>query len=125
MMTPVLVINGNSVHQGCVPDTDQTRNWIKSAYTQASEGSRRSIETEIEVLGAGCKKCDTLYDNVLIAIDSLGGAQRCSVKKRTDIGYFRKMGVAVTPGLIIKGQIVSTGRVLTPDQIVVHLESIL
>jgi hypothetical protein len=125
MMTPVLVINGNSVHQGCVPDADQTRNWIKSAYTQASEGNRRSIETEIEVLGTGCKNCDTLYDNVLTAIDSLGSAERYSVRKRTDIGYFRKMGVAVTPGLIIKGQIVSTGRVLTPDQIVVHLESIL
>jgi len=75
------------------------------------------------VLGTGCKNCDTLYDNVLIAIDSLGGAEGCSVKKRADIGYFRKMGVAVTPGLIIKGQVVSTGRVLTPDQIVAHLES--
>ena len=125
MMTPVLIINGKSVHQGSVPDADQTRNLIKSAYTQTIKGNRRPIESEIEVLGTGCKNCDTLYDNVLIAIDSLGGAEGCSVKKRADIGYFRKMGVAVTPGLIIKGQVVSTGRVLTPDQIVVHLESIL
>ena len=123
MMTPVLVINGISVHQGSVPDADQTRNWIEAAYTQYSKGSRRPIETVIEVLGSGCKKCDTLYDNVLIAMDSFGGAEECSVKKRTDIGYFQKMGVAVTPGLIIKGLIVSTGRVLSPDQILAHLES--
>jgi len=123
MMTPVLIINGKSIHQGNVPDADQTRNWIKSAYTQTIKGNRRPIETEIEVLGTGCKNCDTLYDNVLTAIDSLGSAERYSVKKRTDIGYFRKMGVAITPGLIIKGQVVSTGRVLTPYQIVVHLES--
>ena len=57
-------------------------------------------------------------------MDSFGGIEECSVKKRTDIGYFRKMGVAVTPGMIIKGQVVSTGRVLTPEQIVAHLESI-
>jgi hypothetical protein len=123
MMTPVLVINGKSVHQGCVPEASQTRNWIEEAYTHISAVNRRPIETVIEVLGTGCKKCDTLYDNVLIAIDSFGGTEGYSVKKRTDIGYFRKMGVAVTPGLIIKGQIVSTGRVLTPDQIIVHLES--
>jgi len=124
MMTPVLIINGKSVHQGSVPDADQARDWIKSAYTQTSKGNRRPIETIIEVLGPGCKKCDTLYDNVLIAMSSFGGSEGCSVRKRTDIGYFRKMKVAVTPALIIRRQVVSTGRVLTPDQIVVHLESI-
>ena len=124
MMTPVLVFNGNSVHQGCVPGADQTRSLIEAAYTHISKGNRRPVETLIEVLGSGCKKCDTLYDNVLIAIDSLGGAAGCSVKKRTDIVYFREKGVAVTPGLIIQGQVVSTGRVLTPDQILGHLKSI-
>ena len=124
MMTPVLIINGKSVHQGSVPDADQARSWIKSNFTQTSKVNRRPVETVIEVLGSGCKKCDTLYDNVLIAIDSFGGIEASSVKKRTDIGYFRKRKVAVTPGLIIKGQVVSTGRVLTPDQIAAHLESI-
>ena len=121
MMTPVLVINGKPIHQGSVPDADQTRNWIESTYKQTNKGKHRPNETVIEVLGPGCKKCDTLYDNVLTAIDSFGDIEGCSVKKRTDIGYFQKMGVAVTPGLIIKGKLVSTGRVLTPEQIVAHL----
>ena len=81
------------------------------------------METVIEVLGPGCKKCSTLYDNVLIAIDAFNEAEGCLVKKRTDIDYFQKMGISVTPGLIINGEIISTGRVLTPEQIVVHLES--
>jgi hypothetical protein len=125
MMTPVLVINGKPVYQGSVPDTNQTRNWIESTYKQTGKGKQRPKETVIEVLGPGCKKCDTLYDNVLIAIESFGGDERCSVKKRTDIGYFQKMGVAVTPGLITNGKVVSTGRVLTPEQIIAHLELIL
>ena len=33
------------------------------------------------------------------------------------------MGVTITPGLIINGEIISTGRVLTSEQIVAHLES--
>jgi hypothetical protein len=124
MMTPVLVINGKPVHRGSVPGADQARNLIEAAFTHIYEGRRRNAETVIEVLGTGCQKCDTLYDNVLAAIDTLGRSKDYSVKKRTDIGYFRKMGVAVTPGLVIKDQVVSTGRVLTPDQIAVHLKSI-
>lgn len=122
MMTPVLVINGKPVHQGCVPDASQTRNWIEAAYAHIRQEKRPHIETIIEVLGPGCKKCDTLYDNVLIAIEDFSGGEGCSVKKRTDIGYFQKMGVTITPGLIINGEIISTGRVLTSEQIVAHLE---
>ena len=124
MMTPVLVIKEKPVHQGSVPEADQIRNLIEAAYIDISEGSRPTAETVIEVLGTGCKKCDTLYDNVLTAIDIIGGAKSFSARKRSDIGYFRKMGVAVTPGLVIKDQVVSAGRVLTPDQIAVHLKSI-
>ncbi len=123
MMTPVLVINGEPVHQGCVPDAGQTRNWIEAAYSHIRQENRPHIETVIEVLGPGCKKCDTLYENVMSAVEGFGGAERCSIKKRTDIGYFQKMGVAVTPALIINDKIISTGCVLTPEQIVDHLES--
>ena len=122
MMTPVLVINGKSVHQGCVPQADQTRNWIKATYAHTCQRKALPIDIGIEVLGPGCKKCDTLYDNVLIAIAALSDTERCSVKKRTDINSFRKMGIAVTPGLIINGQIVSAGRVLNPDQIMAYIK---
>jgi hypothetical protein len=121
MMTPVLVINGEKVHQGSVPDPDRTRSWIEAAFPRVED--RPTADTIIEVLGPGCDKCDTLYDNVLAAIASLGEAEGISVKKRKDIRYFHRLGVGVTPGLVINGQVVSTGRVLTPEQIAAHLET--
>jgi hypothetical protein len=39
------------------------------------------------------------------------------IKKINDINYFTKMGVFMTPGLVIDGDVVSTGKVLSPDQI--------
>jgi small redox-active disulfide protein 2 len=116
MMTPVLVIGGRCVHQGSVPSRGQVVQWVKDLSGRES-GMDRSNRV-VEVLGPGCAKCDQLYENVLNAVDRAGLKERIMVKKRTDIGYFHKMGVAVTPGLIIDGQVVSKGRVLPPDQIV-------
>jgi hypothetical protein len=42
MMTPVLVMNGKPVHQGSVPDADQTRNWIESTYKQTNKANNSS-----------------------------------------------------------------------------------
>jgi hypothetical protein len=44
--------------------------------------------------------------------------ERVTVKKRQDIGYFREMGVAVTPALVIDGRVVSKGKVLTEDRVI-------
>ena len=72
----------------------------------------------IEVLGPGCKNCDTLYDNVRQAVDQLGAQDTITVTKKKDIDYFIKMGVFSTPALVIDGKVVSTSRVLKPDEIV-------
>jgi len=72
----------------------------------------------IEVLGPGCKNCDDLYDNVLNAIEKLGQQDTIKVEKQKEIDYFIKMGVFSTPALVIDGKVVSTSRVLSPDQIV-------
>jgi len=39
------------------------------------------------------------------------------VKKVKDINYFAKMGVFMTPGLVIEGKVVSVGKVLTVEEI--------
>ncbi|MBW2611918.1 MAG: thioredoxin family protein [Deltaproteobacteria bacterium] len=72
----------------------------------------------IEVLGPGCKNCDDLYDNVLKAIEKFGRQDTIKVEKQKEIDYFIKMGVFSTPALVIDGKVVSTSRVLSPDQIV-------
>jgi hypothetical protein len=44
------------------------------------------------------------------------------IVKIGDINYFAKMGVFLTPGLVIDGQVTSTGKVLSPNQIKEKIE---
>jgi hypothetical protein len=120
MMTPVLVVGGRCVHQGSVPKREQVVQWIKDVFGSQTDTDR--LEHVVEVLGPGCAKCDQLYHNVMEAVTRAGLHERVMVNKRKDIGYFRKMGVAITPGLVIDGQVVSKGKVLTTDQIVEYLQ---
>lgn len=73
---------------------------------------------KIEVLGPGCKNCDTLYDNVIKAIEQAGLAEKTQVEKVKDIDYFIKLGVFSTPALVIDGKVVSASRVLSVEQVV-------
>ncbi|MFZ3046221.1 MAG: MTH895/ArsE family thioredoxin-like protein [Desulfatirhabdiaceae bacterium] len=117
MMTPVLVIGGRCVHEGSVPGRELIVNWVRAfcgGGTEIVPDNRRVAE----VLGPGCAKCDQLYQNVLEALARADLSGSVTVKKRSDLGYFQKMGVTVTPALAIDGRVLSTGRVLTPDQIV-------
>lgn len=78
---------------------------------------------KIEVLGSGCKRCSDLFDNVMAAVtavDPPGGAQ---VVKVTDVNYFARKGVFMTPGLLIDGDVVATGKLLTIEEISSHLQS--
>ena len=77
----------------------------------------------IEVLGPGCKNCETLYENVLTALDNAGLQDQAEVVKMKDIDYFMKMGVFATPGLVCDGLVLSTGMLLSPDQILEKLRS--
>jgi small redox-active disulfide protein 2 len=72
---------------------------------------------KVEVLGTGCKRCAQLYDNAVSAVSQLDPAAGVAVEKVNDVNYFTKMGVFMTPGLVIAGEVVSVGKVLTADQI--------
>jgi len=69
----------------------------------------------VKILGAGCKKCKSLESNVLSAAESLGLS--VEVEKITDAVDIASSGVMSTPGLSIDDKLVSTGRVLTVDEI--------
>lgn len=71
---------------------------------------------KIEVLGSGCAKCKRLEKNVKKAMKkaSIDG----DVIKVEDINEIVERGVMITPGLVIDGKMVSTGKVLSPDDIV-------
>ena len=72
---------------------------------------------KIEVLGPGCKRCDQLYENVRAAVEDFYPSAGIDVTKVSDINYFAKMGVFMTPGLVIDGEVISTGKVLLADDI--------
>jgi small redox-active disulfide protein 2 len=72
---------------------------------------------KIEVLGTGCKSCENLYQAVVKAVAEIGSEKPIDVKKVNDITYFAKMGVFMTPGLVIDGTVVSSGKSLNSDQV--------
>ncbi|MGQ9654081.1 MAG: thioredoxin family protein [Thermodesulfobacteriota bacterium] len=78
---------------------------------------------KIEVLGPGCRSCEILYQNVLKALEMAGSMGSVEVEKIREPEYFLKMGVFTTPGLIINGEVVSTARVLTPEQVLEILKA--
>ncbi|MFH1051341.1 MAG: thioredoxin family protein [bacterium] len=65
---------------------------------------------EIKVLGPGCAKCKKLAENVQAAINEAGGD--FDYEYVTDIQRIIGYGILMTPGLVLDGQVVSTGRVL-------------
>ena len=77
---------------------------------------------KVEVLGTGCKRCDQLYENTVSAASDFNSSTGIEVKKVTDINYFTKMGVFMTPGLIIAGKTVSVGKVLSVEEIKEKIE---
>ena len=72
---------------------------------------------KVEILGAGCKRCDQLYENTKNAVAELESPVKIEIVKIGDIAYFTRMGVFMTPGLVIDGEVISSGKVLSSNQI--------
>jgi small redox-active disulfide protein 2 len=72
---------------------------------------------KIEVLGPGCQRCEELYANTQAAVSSLGASGGIEVIKVKDPALFMKMGVFVTPALVIDGRVVSVGKLLGVKEI--------
>ncbi len=78
---------------------------------------------KIQVLGSGCKNCDILYENVTKALEKTQLNKTATLEKVNDIDYFMKMGVFTTPGLVIEGELISTGKVMTEQALIEILNS--
>ena len=70
---------------------------------------------KIEILGPGCPRCTALAASVQAAVTKLG--LDAELTKVTDITEISSRGVMVTPALVVDGQVKSTGKVLTPEEI--------
>lgn len=70
---------------------------------------------KIQILGTGCPKCNQLYQNAKDAVAAAGiEAEVVKVSNLNDIMAF---GVMVTPALAIDGQVKTSGKVPSVDEI--------
>ena len=66
---------------------------------------------KIQILGAGCPKCKKLSENAEAAAKAMG--IEYELEKVTDINEIMKMGVMMTPALVVDGEVKVVGKV--PD----------
>lgn len=70
---------------------------------------------KIEVLGTGCAKCKTLEASAIEAISKVEGS--FCVEKVEDIQKIMAYNVMSTPALVIDGKVVSSGKLLSAEEI--------
>jgi small redox-active disulfide protein 2 len=70
---------------------------------------------KLQILGSGCAKCKTLGQHTEAAAQALG--LEYEMEKVTDMNAIIDAGVMSTPALAVNGQIRSTGKVLSVDEI--------
>jgi small redox-active disulfide protein 2 len=70
---------------------------------------------KIAILGSGCPNCIRLEENTRKALSLLG--KDATIEKVTNIDDIMSYGVMRTPALVVNGEVKSSGRVLTPEQI--------
>jgi small redox-active disulfide protein 2 len=70
---------------------------------------------EIKVLGTGCPKCKALEKATHKAVAELG--VEASITKEEDIMKIMEYGIMHTPGLVINGKVVMSGRLPSGKEI--------
>lgn len=69
----------------------------------------------ILVLGPGCKNCSLMEENTKKALENLG--KNIEIGHVTDFADIASFGVMSTPGLVVDGEVVSSGKVLKTEEI--------
>lgn len=69
----------------------------------------------IKILGTGCPKCKKLEENARQAISQITGDH--TIEKVTDLNQIMNYGVMITPAFVIDEKVVSTGKVLSSEDI--------
>ncbi|MBN2145396.1 MAG: TM0996/MTH895 family glutaredoxin-like protein [Candidatus Aureabacteria bacterium] len=70
---------------------------------------------KIEILGMGCPKCKQLTSNAETAVKELN--IQAEVLKVADMDKITQYGVMMTPALVLDGKVVSSGKLLSTEEI--------
>ena len=73
----------------------------------------------VQVLGTGCPKCQLLKTNAAEALNGLHAQteEELRLEEVTDPETMMEMGMLVSPGLAVDGELLQAGKVLTAEQI--------
>ena len=78
---------------------------------------------KLEILGS-CPTCESLfYDRICQALETAGLRKKIQVARVKDPQYYIKLGVFMTPALVLDGEVISTGKLLMPDEILKLLQA--
>lgn len=83
------------------------------AGNQASQSAGK--KKEIIILGLGCVKCNEMENNTKKAVQELNISEE--VRHVTDLDEIVSYGVFSIPALVIDGTVISTGKVLSVNEI--------
>ncbi|MDY7011364.1 MAG: thioredoxin family protein [Planctomycetota bacterium] len=70
---------------------------------------------KLQILGTGCPKCQKLAQNAEAAAKATG--VEYEIEKISDINEIVKLGVMLTPALVVDGQVKVVGKVPEPEDI--------
>jgi small redox-active disulfide protein 2 len=76
---------------------------------------------KVQVLGVGCAKCTKLYGEAEKAIAEAG--VEAELEKVEGLDEIASFGVAMTPGLVIDGEVKSVGKIPKASKIAKWLEA--
>ena len=88
--------------------------------TSGKEEARKS--PDVKVLGSGCARCQALERSAKEALAELG--MDTKVDHVTDFAQIASYGVMSTPALVIDGKVVSSGRILSKEQVKALLQKV-
>jgi len=75
---------------------------------------------KIEVLGSGCARCKVLEQNTREAVATAG--LDAEVVKVEDMQAIMAYQIMATPAITVDGKVVSTGKLLKPEEIIPLLQ---
>ncbi len=74
-----------------------------------------SMVKMLQILGAGCPRCEMLANNVEAAAKSLD--LDCRIEKIADVNRITSMGVLITPAFAIDGEVRVAGKIPSVEEI--------
>ena len=75
---------------------------------------------KVLVLGPGCPRCEMLAARVKQAAEQLG--LEIELDKVTNFNQIRAFGIMLTPGLVVDGNVVMSGKVPSVDELTTLLQ---